>query len=135
MGMLTQLEIDFDLEIVEDFLSHFAIMCNSMEPLAIDLSNSTHYKDSINDLFRIYHNIKSSSGFLKLDPIIKLSSLVEEVLEEARTLNGPASDELIDWLLLISDQFEKYRLDVEEDAEHFTLLDPLIIKLPTNLEK
>lgn len=135
MGMLTQLEIDYDLEIVEDFLSHYAIMCDSMEPLAINMGNEPYYKESVNDLFRIYHNIKSSSGFLKLDPITKLASLGEEILEEARTITGPANDEFIDWLLLVSDQFGRYRLDIEEDREHFSLLDPLIIKLPTHLEK
>jgi len=57
------------------------------------------------------------------------------VCEEARTLNGPASEEFIDWLLLISDQFEIYRKDIENDAEYFSMLNPLIIKVPLDLEK
>lgn len=135
MGLLTQLEIDFDLEIVDDFLSHYGIMCESMESLIISLGNESYFKDSVNDLFRIFHNIKSASGFVKLDPITKLSSLAEEILEEARLLKGPATDEFIDWLLLISDQFAKYRIDLEEDRDHFSILEPLIIKLPATLEK
>lgn len=135
MGLLTQLEIDFDLEIVDDFLSHYGIMCESMESLIISLGNESYFKDSVNDLFRIFHNIKSASGFVKLNPITKLSSLAEEILEEARVLNGPATDEFIDWLLLISDQFARYRIDLEEDKDHFSMLEPLIIKLPSALEK
>jgi len=38
MGILTQLEVDFDIEIVEDFISHYAIMCENMEPLIIGLN-------------------------------------------------------------------------------------------------
>ncbi|KHG34986.1 Hpt domain-containing protein [Sulfurospirillum sp. MES] len=135
MGILAQLEVDFDMEIVEDFVSHFAIMCENMEPLIIGMSKADRYSDNIGDLFRIFHNMKSAAGFLKLDPIIKLAVLAEDIAEEARVLKGPASEAFIDWLLLVSDQFEKYRKDVEDDAAFFTVLNPLIIKVPHQLEK
>ncbi|ACZ11439.1 Hpt domain-containing protein [Sulfurospirillum deleyianum] len=135
MGILKQLEVDFDIEIVGDFLSHYAIMCENMEPLIIGLSKEERYPENIGDLFRIFHNMKSAAGFLKLDPIIKLAALCEDIAEEARMLKGPASESFIDWLLLVSDQFEKYRKDVEEDASFFTVLNPLIIKVPHMLER
>lgn len=135
MGILTQIEIDFDLEIVDDFVSHYGMMCESMEALIVSLSNEKHYANNIDDLFRIFHNIKSAAGFVKLDAILKLASLAEEVLEEARSLSGCATDEFIDWLLLLSDQFAKYRIDLEDDKEYFSLLEPLIIKIPLKLTK
>lgn len=113
MGILTQLEVDFDIEIVEDFISHYAIMCENMEPLIIGLNKKERYHENIGELFRIFHNMKSAAGFLKLEPIIKLAVLCEDVVEEARLLEGPASEPFIDWLLLVSDQFERYRHDVE----------------------
>lgn len=134
MGLFTQLEIDFDLEIVEDFISHYGIMCENMEPLIIALSKPGYYEDNIGELFRIFHNMKSAAGFLKLKPIIKLATLCEDVVEEARILKGPATDEFIDWLLLVSDQFERYRSNIEEDEEYFGMLEPLIIKIPIHLE-
>ena len=135
MGIYKQLEIDFDLDIVEDFVNHFAVMCENLEPLVIDLSKAERYEENIGELFRIFHNLKSAGGFLKLDPIVKLSTLSEDVAEEARVIEGPASEEFIDWLLLISDQFEAYRQDVEQDAEYFRMLNPLIIKVPVQLER
>ena len=135
MGILAQLEVDFDMEIVEDFVSHFAIMCENMEPLIIGMSKADRYSDNIGDLFRIFHNMKPPAGFLKLDLIIKFAVLAEDIAEEARVLKGPASEAFIDWLLLVSDQFEKYRKDVEDDAAFFTVLNPLIIKVPHQLEK
>ncbi len=135
MGLYTQLEIDFDLDIVEDFINHYSIMCENMEPLIIDLNKRENFEENIRELFRIYHNLKSAGGFLKLDPIVKLATLSEDVCEEARVLEGPASEEFIDWLLLISDQFEVYRKDIEHDAEFFSMLNPLIIKVPLNLER
>jgi len=135
MGILAQMEVDFDIEIVEDFVSHYAIMCENMEPLIIGLSRIERYQDNIGELFSIFHNMKSAAGFLKLEPIIKLAVLCEDVAEEARILRGPASESFIDWLLLVSDQFERYRKDVESNADFFTVLNPLIIKIPFELEK
>ena len=135
MGLYTQLEIDFDLDIVEDFINHYSIMCESMEPLIINLNRKEEYENNIRELFRIFHNLKSAGGFLKLDPVVKLATLSEDVCEEARILEGPASEEFIDWLLLISDQFETYRKDIENDADFFSMLNPLIIKVPLNLER
>ncbi len=135
MGLYTQLEIDFDLDIVEDFINHYSIMCENMEPLIINLNKQENFEENIRELFRIFHNLKSAGGFLKLDPIVKLATLSEDVCEEARVLEGPASEEFIDWLLLISDQFEVYRKDIENDAEFFSMLNPLIIKVPLDLEK
>jgi len=135
MGLFTQLEIQFDLEIVEDFISHFSIMCENMEPLIIGLEKVDEYEENIGELFRIFHNIKSAAGFLKLDAIIKLAALCEDVTEEARILKGPASESFIDWLLMASDQFNRYRQDLENDAEYFSILEPLIIKVPRELEK
>jgi len=135
MGLFSQLEVDFDLEIVEDFVSHYGIMCETMEPLIIGLEKEEFYMNNIGELFRIFHNLKSAAGFLKLEPIIKLATLCEDVAEEARILDGPATDEFIDWLLLISDQFDKYRVNIEEDDEYFGMLEPLIIKVPIHLQK
>ncbi|AFL67765.1 Hpt domain-containing protein [Sulfurospirillum barnesii] len=135
MGILKQLEVDYDIEIVGDFLSHYAIMCENMEPLIIGLSKENRYGENIDDLFRIFHNMKSAAAFLRLDPIIKLAALCEDIVEEARMLRGPASEPFIDWLLLVSDQFEKYRKDVEGNAPFFTVLNPLIIKVPHMLER
>ncbi len=134
MGLFSQLEVDFDLEIVEDFISHYAIMCESMEPLIIGLEKEELYENNVGELFRIFHNLKSAAGFLKLEPIIKLATLCEDVAEEARILKGPATDEFIDWLLLVSDQFDRYRMNIEEDDEYFGMLEPLIIKIPIHLE-
>lgn len=135
MGILAQLEVDFDIEIVEDFISHYAIMCENMEPLVIGLNKQERFHDNIGELFRIFHNMKSAAGFLKLDPIIKLAVLCEDIVEEARVLQGPASESFIDWLLLVSDQFDRYRRDVENDASFFSVLNPLIIKVPHVLER
>lgn len=134
MGMLKNLEIDYSLDIVDEFLSHYSLMCDIIEPLVISLGRKEKYKENIKELFRIYHNIKSASSYMHLDPIVKLATLAEEVCTEARDLAGPANDSFIDWLLLVADQFSKYRDDLENDSEYFSMLEPLIINIPTKLD-
>ena len=135
MGIQQKLFDDYDYDIVDEFITHFSIMTYQMENIIIYSSKKEEYKNNIEELFRIAHNIKSAAGFLKIEPILKLAALLEEVLEEARELEGPSSDDFIDWLLAIKDQFERYKDDLENDAEEFSELDPSIIKIPTNLEK
>lgn len=134
MGILKSLEIDYSYDIVEEFLSHYSLMCDLMEPLIIGLARNDRYNANINELFRIFHNIKSASSFMKLNPIFKLTTLAEEICGEARELQGPANDEFVDWLLLVSDQFEKYKNDIENDAEFFGVLDANIVKIPQKLD-
>jgi len=134
MGILKSLEIDYSYDIVEEFLSHYSLMCDLMEPLIIGLARNDRYNANINELFRIFHNIKSASSFMKLNPIFKLTTLAEEICGEARELQGPANDDFVDWVLLVSDQFEKYKNDIETDAEFFGVLDANIVKIPQKLD-
>ena len=134
MGILKSLEIDYSYDIVEEFLSHYSLMCDLMEPLIIGLARNDRYNANINELFRIFHNIKYASSFMKLNPIFKLTTLAEEICGEARELQGPANDDFVDWLLLVSDQFEKYKNDIETDAEFFGVLDANIVKIPQKLD-
>jgi hpt domain protein len=133
MGILKKLEIDYSYDIVEEFLSHYSLMCDLMEPLIIGLGKKDKFKNNILELARIFHNIKSAAGFMHLDPILKLTTLSEEVVSEAKEIDGPATDDFIDWLLVVNDQFLKYRDDVEKDAEFFGVLNPAIVKIPPEL--
>ena len=135
MGIKKKLFDEYDYDIVDDFLIHYSIMTYQMENLIIYLSKKEQYKQNIEELFRIAHNIKSATMFLKIDPISKLAILTEEVLEEARELDGPANDEFIDWLLAVKDQFAKYNDDINNDSDIFSDLDTNIIKIPTNIQK
>lgn len=132
MGVYSNLEASFDYDIIEEFLNHYSFMTDALENLIIKLEDPEYYPNNINEIFRIFHNIKSASGYLKLTNINKIVLLGEEVLEECRELEGAASDELINWLLRISDQLNLYRKDIENDVEEFSPLDHNIIKIPTH---
>ncbi len=133
MGARRELEANFDFEIVDEFLEHYSMMVDIMEPLIVNLSRENKYKDDINELFRIFHNLKSASSFLKLESMIRLSTFVENALETLRNEEGPANEEVITWLLNISDMFEKWNDDLKLDNE-LSKIEFSLLKLP-DLEK
>jgi len=117
MGIRSDLEANFDFEIVDEFLDHFSLMVESMEVMILDLSKPNMYKRSIDELFRVFHNIKSASGYLKIEAMFKLSSFVEDELEELRHKTTPISNETTNWLLSISDMFAAWHDDLKLDNE------------------
>jgi len=133
MGIRSDLDANFDYEIVDEFLDHYSMMVDSMEVMIIDLSKPNMYKRSTDELFRVFHNIKSASGYLKIVPMNKLASFVEDALEELRKKDTPVSKETVDWLLDISDTFAAWHDDLKLDNE-LTHVKFSLLKLP-DLEK
>ena len=115
MGIRSDLDANFDYEIVDEFLDHYSMMVESMEVMIIDLSKPNMYERSINELFRVFHNIKSASGYLKILSMAKLASFVEDELESLRAKTPPISEETTNWLLDISDMFASWQDDLKLD--------------------
>ncbi len=133
MGLRSDLDANFDFEIVDEFLDHYSIMVDSMEVMILDLSKPNMYERSVNELFRVFHNIKSASGFLQIQPMTKLAAFVEDALEELRKTDKPVNEETISWLLNISDMFASWQDDLRLDNE-ITHIKFSLLKLP-DLEK
>jgi len=115
MGIRSDLEASFDFEIIDEFFDHYSLMVDSMEVMIIDLHRPEVYRRSVDELFRVFHNIKSASGYLKIGSMNKLASFVEDTLEELRSSDKVASKETIDWLLEISDMFAAWNDDLKQD--------------------
>ncbi|HIP55083.1 MAG TPA: chemotaxis protein CheA [Sulfurimonas autotrophica] len=133
MGIRSDLEENFDFEIVDEFLDHYSMMVESMEVMILDLAKPNMYERSINELFRLFHNIKSASGYLKIIPMHKLSAFVEDELEKLRKKKPPVSEETINWLLDISDMFATWQDDLKKDNE-LSKIKYSLLKIP-DLEK
>lgn len=129
MGIRSDLEESFDFDIVDEFLDHYALMVESMEIMIIDLSKPSMYKRSVDELFRVFHNIKSASGYLKITPMNRLSSFVEDALETLREKDGTISNETTQWLLNISDMFASWNDDFTNDRE-LSKIKFSLLKLP-----
>ncbi len=133
MGVRSDLDENFDFEIVDEFLDHYSMMVDSMEVMIIDLSKPNMYERSVNELFRVFHNIKSASGYLKIIPMNKLAAFVEDELETLRQKKPPISEETTNWLLNISDMFATWQDDLRQDNE-LSKIKYSLLKIP-DLEK
>jgi two-component system chemotaxis sensor kinase CheA len=133
MGIYSNLEIEFDAEIVDEFLSHFTIMTGVLENLIIGLKKEENFQTNIGQIFMIMHNIKSASGYLQIPQINKVVSLAEEILDDCREVSGNADDELIDWLLLVSDYLIGCKEDLTNDYETYTKIPKELINIPKEL--
>jgi len=126
MGVRSVLEANFDFEIIDEFLDHYAMMTEIMESLIIDLGNPERYHRSIEELFRIFHNIKSASGYLQIEPMVRLSTFAEDALEQLRLRDAKVNEETITWLISVADMFMQWQEDLKMDNElakiHFSLL-------------
>ena len=99
MGIRSDLEANFDFEIVDEFLDHYSMMVDSMEIMIIDLSKPSMQVRCIDELFRVFHNIKSASGYLQIEPMLRLATLVEDELEQMRDKTKPINEEKNDYIL------------------------------------
>ena len=133
MGARSDLNSKFDYDIVDEFLDHYSILVDSMQVMIIDLSKPEMHKRSLDELFRVVHNIKSASGFLKIEQMTRLATFVEEILEELRRINKPVNEDVINWLLQISDMFVAWNNDLNNDNK-FTKIKYSLLKTP-DLEK
>ncbi len=130
MGIIDTLQKEFDYEIIDEFIGHYSLMCEEMEGLALGLEKPEWYARNIGELFRIFHNIKSASGFLKLTRINKTAELVESVLEEARASAGPATTDFVNWMLSVSDIFNGWEKELESNAAELSSIPPKILNIP-----
>lgn len=133
MGVFTELSSNFDYEIVDEFMDHYEIMNTAMQPAILALDKPEEYGERINELFRVFHNLKSASGYLKLEAMNRLSALAEDVLEKARNRPGPAGEAFIDWLLKVSDQYDLWYADLTHDHERFAPLNFDIFNIPVEV--
>jgi len=129
MGIRSNLDSNFDYEIVDEFLDHYTIMTECMETMIIDLSKPHMFEHSINELFRVFHNIKSASAFLQIKQMTKLSAFVEDTLEIIRTKHKSINEETVNWLLEISDMYAVWSDDLKLDNE-LTHIKYSLLKLP-----
>jgi len=129
LGVRSKLEEEFDYDIVDEFIDHFDIIISHLDLVITALEN---YKsmEKVDELFRFFHNIKSATGYLNIENIHYLSIIAEEVMEGLRKNIDGLSIEVIDWLFLVSEQFEVWLEELEEDELEFSEMNEKILDIP-----
>ncbi len=80
----TPVEIPNEIkEIINEFVSEAYRLLEDAEDV-VDKLNQTYNQNAINVLFRLFHSLKGSAGFLNLDNIKNLTHSAEDLLSEFR---------------------------------------------------
>lgn len=104
------------IEIIEDFVQESQDMIEQLEPTIIELGQDTG-QDTINAVFRLFHSMKGSAGFLEFDHVTKVAHSAENLLEMVRSGKLELKPEHVN-LLCESCDFSKEAL--VHVSEHFS---------------
>ena len=111
-------DVDFDL--FEVFRNQFDNQLKTIEENIVKLQSQKEYNSSVNYLFRIFHNYKSTTSYLGLDAIRELVIEVENVLEAVRAEEGPAEVSIIEWLGQVYSQLLIWQEEMEDGLVSFS---------------
>ena len=114
--MSMQIEDDEILQgFIEESLEHLADIENDL--LAVEEGGADIDEDLVNKVFRAAHSIKGGAGFMGLTKIQELSHSMENVLGLIRSKKLIPTPEIVNVLLLASDQLQKMIEDVQNSNE------------------
>jgi two-component system chemotaxis sensor kinase CheA len=110
---------------IEESLEHLADIENDL--LAIEEAGANIDEDLVNKVFRAAHSIKGGAGFMGLTTIQELSHATENVLGMIRSKKLIPTPEIINVLLIASDQLQSMIEDVHNsnDVDISSHLTPL----------
>ncbi len=110
---------------IEESLEHLADIENDL--LAIEETGANIDEDLVNKVFRAAHSIKGGAGFMGLTAIQELSHAAENVLGMIRSKKLIPTPEIINVLLIASDQLQSMIEDVQNsnDVDISSNLTPL----------
>ena len=89
-------------EIIEEFLSESRDMIEEVEPRLIELhdiadATGSVDEDTINTIFRTFHSIKGSAGFLEFNHINRVTHNAETLLDLFRKGKFTYTEEYTEW--------------------------------------
>ena len=112
-----------DAEIVSlfgEFLTESAEGLNRVDKTLIDVERDGANADTVNSLFRVFHTIKGTAGFLELTEVVELAHDTETMLNHCREnelkLEGVVIDLVFDATSAEREMLEAVRLAVEAGA-------------------
>lgn len=104
-------------EYLPEFFARAAEDLEIIEGCAIELENNQDNNDAINSMFRSFHNIKGSSGFVAQDNVQNIAHQTETLLDGCRKGLRKADKLVIDLILKSADIIKQLCEDVELNVD------------------
>lgn len=108
-------------EIVDSFIIETKEILEKLDLNLVELEKSPSDKELLNDIFRSFHTIKGTAGFLGLDRLTKVTHRCEDILNKLRkgeaALSAPVMDAILDSYDKIKLLLESIETDKNEEIE------------------
>ncbi len=122
-------------EIVESFLEESKEILENLNSDLVDLENTPKDEDLLNQIFRSFHTLKGTSGFLGLDKTTLVTHRCEDILNKLRKGQAELDGDLMDVILggydVISALVDTIESNLNEDVE----TDPVVKKLEETIQR
>jgi len=95
--------IDFNDEILQDFLVEAGEIIDLLDGQLVDLESNPDDVELLNAIFRGFHTVKGGAGFLGIEPLVILCHRAEDVFNLLRQHDLKVSQKLMDVVLQVHD--------------------------------
>ncbi len=119
-------------EILESFLVETREILEKLDVDLMELENRPDDKDLLNEIFRSFHTIKGTSGFLGLEKLQKVTHRCEDLLNKLRKGEISLNEDIMDAILLAYDTIKALVDVIEANKNEDYDTEEVVVKL-TNL--
>jgi len=103
------------LEIVDSFIVETNEILEELDHDLVELENKADDEALLNKIFRAFHTIKGTSGFLGLEKLTAVTHRGEDILNKLRKGEARLSSDLMDVILVAFDKIKELIIVIEND--------------------
>ncbi|HUX60308.1 MAG TPA: chemotaxis protein CheA, partial [Ignavibacteriaceae bacterium] len=122
-------------EIVDSFIVESKEILEKLDLNLIELENKPNDSNLLNDVFRSFHTIKGTSGFLGLDKLTQVTHRCEDILNKLRKGEAVLNRELMDGILVAFDKIKELLASIETNFNEEVPIDETVELLSLLLDK
>ena len=111
-------ELEQDASLLQDYLTECEELMQNLDRDLVALESSPEDKELLNSIFRAFHTVKGTSGFLGFTHIVELTHHAEDVLNVLRKGECQVTRPTMDALLATLDQLREMVDDVRGGEPH-----------------
>lgn len=102
-------------EIVDSFIVETKEILERLDTDLVELEKSPEDTELLNSIFRSFHTIKGTSGFLSLERLTKVTHRCEDLLNKLRKGEVKLNSTIMDAILLAYDKIKALLITIEEE--------------------
>lgn len=118
-----------DPMLLQEFLIESEELLQGVDQDLVGLETSPNEEEILNRIFRAWHTIKGTAGFLGLEPVVRVGHCAEDVLTNLRQGQIQLNQRIMDALLAARDQLGKILADIREGGPKQYSLEALLTEL------